>query len=230
MSKRFGFTLAEVLITLGIIGIVSAMTIPVLMQNIQNNEFKTKMRKEYSVLSEAYQLLKTENGGDFTGALASCVSDSDHACLRDIFKQKLSFIKECSTNSATNLGVCFPDNSVTKYLNGTYIGANVTYISNSVTSGLVLKDGTSLAFNLQSRACQKSTDSIGYTNQCAWITVDVNGINPPNTWGKDIYVFFIFSDAMRPCAPNTVGKIANDDCNAGSNTGYTCASKYLLGN
>lgn len=214
-----GFTLAEVLITLSIIGVVASMTIPTLMQNIQDNEFKNKMRKEYSVLSEAYQLLAQENGGQFVYALSGC-SDSGYKCFKDVFKQKLSYIKECDVNSGANLGVCYPAQANVKYLNGTPAGD--TFIGNTYTASLVLKDGAALAMFLDSASCAAS--GAGFTNKCGWIAVDVNGLKEPNTWGRDIYVFFVYSDAIRALGAGA------DDCGIGSNNGRTCASKYLIGN
>ena len=55
MFKFKGFTLAEVLITLMIIGIVAALTIPSVIANAQQQEFKTGLRKAVSVLNEAIQ-------------------------------------------------------------------------------------------------------------------------------------------------------------------------------
>lgn len=52
---RRAFTLAEVLITLAIIGIVAAITIPSVIANYQQQEFKTGLRKAVSVLNEAIQ-------------------------------------------------------------------------------------------------------------------------------------------------------------------------------
>ncbi len=46
-----GFTLAEVLVTLGIIGVVSALTVPTLMQNHQRKVFVTQLHKVYSEIS-----------------------------------------------------------------------------------------------------------------------------------------------------------------------------------
>ena len=51
MTKRFGFTLAEVLITLGIIGVVAAMTIPTLISNTNGAQFKTAYKKALSTLN-----------------------------------------------------------------------------------------------------------------------------------------------------------------------------------
>ena len=49
MNKRFGFTLAEVLITLGIIGVVAAMTIPNLITSAQKNATVTGLREAHSI-------------------------------------------------------------------------------------------------------------------------------------------------------------------------------------
>ena len=55
------FTLAEVLITLGIIGVVAAMTMPVLIQNHQEKVTVTRLKKAYSILSQAYMSSSAEN-------------------------------------------------------------------------------------------------------------------------------------------------------------------------
>ena len=53
MRKHAGFTLAEVLITLGIIGVVSALTMPSLINEIQDRQFIAKWKKAYSIISNA---------------------------------------------------------------------------------------------------------------------------------------------------------------------------------
>ncbi|MFI3300476.1 MAG: type II secretion system protein [Candidatus Gastranaerophilales bacterium] len=56
MTKRFGFTLAEVLITLGIIGVVAAMTMPTLMNSTQGAQYKTALKKVISSISQGITL------------------------------------------------------------------------------------------------------------------------------------------------------------------------------
>ena len=53
MIKRSGFTLAEVLITLVIIGVIAAMTIPTLMNNTNSQEYRTALKKAISMLNQA---------------------------------------------------------------------------------------------------------------------------------------------------------------------------------
>ena len=63
MKKRFGFTLAEVLITLGIIGVVAAMTMPILYTNIQKKTTVAKLQKAYSEIANAAKLAEDTSGG-----------------------------------------------------------------------------------------------------------------------------------------------------------------------
>ena len=74
--KEFrGFTLAEVLITLVIIGVIAAMTIPTLMNNTNKQEYVSKLKKAYSTLSQATNRIITEEGnprGDIGGWACAC--------------------------------------------------------------------------------------------------------------------------------------------------------------
>jgi len=61
-SPKVGFTLAEVLITLGIIGVVAAMTIPTLMQKYYEKQTVAKLKETYSILSQALKSASQEEG------------------------------------------------------------------------------------------------------------------------------------------------------------------------
>lgn len=60
--KKYGFTLAEVLITLGIIGVVAALTLPTLIQNYRKHVVITSLKKSYSVFSQALRMAEVEFG------------------------------------------------------------------------------------------------------------------------------------------------------------------------
>ena len=66
MNKKSGFTLAEALVTLMIIGVVAAMTIPSLMQNTAQQEFKAAYKKAISTLNQAVTLNYALDGEDAT--------------------------------------------------------------------------------------------------------------------------------------------------------------------
>lgn len=76
MRKTNGFTLAEVLITLGVIGIVAAMTIPTLIANIKGAQYRTKFKKVISTLSNAARMSQEQYGFDFAGIDNRCNANS----------------------------------------------------------------------------------------------------------------------------------------------------------
>ena len=60
--RRAAFTLAEVLITLGIIGVVAALTLPTLIQNHQKQVYVTQLKKAYSTINNAYNKMAADEG------------------------------------------------------------------------------------------------------------------------------------------------------------------------
>ena len=75
MTKRFGFTLAEVLITLGIIGVVAAMTIPTLIANTNSAKFRSQFKKSLSTLNQAGLMAQAQYDFDYAGTDTACGAD-----------------------------------------------------------------------------------------------------------------------------------------------------------
>ena len=82
---KFGFTLAEVLITLGIIGVVAALTIPSLMSKYHRMTVETKLKKFYSTMNQAIKLSEEDNDG-FPPLDSSTVKDNDKIYVRSDIK------------------------------------------------------------------------------------------------------------------------------------------------
>ena len=61
-KKNYGFTLAEILIALIVIGVIAAITVPTLIQNTQKQEYVSALKKAYSTLSQATQQIIAEEG------------------------------------------------------------------------------------------------------------------------------------------------------------------------
>lgn len=98
MKKNFkAFTLSEVLLVLSVIGVVAALTIPTLINKVSKDQNVAKLKKEYSVLSQAFNLLLADNGGDIT-AIFSNGADSG-ANVMNAFATKLNIIKNCGTST-----------------------------------------------------------------------------------------------------------------------------------
>lgn len=87
---RKGFTLAEVLITIGIIGVVSALTIPSLIAEYKEKQIVTRVKKEYSMLSQAVRMMIAYNG-----QINEWGDQSYETFERELLKQ-LKVVKSCN--------------------------------------------------------------------------------------------------------------------------------------
>ena len=79
MTKRFGFTLAEVLITLGIIGVVAAMTIPTLISNTNGAKYRSQFKKSISTLNQAGLMSQAQYDFDYAGTTDACSTTVEDA-------------------------------------------------------------------------------------------------------------------------------------------------------
>ena len=154
MNKRSGFTLAEVLITLGIIGVVAAMTIPTLMNQTGQAEFKTGFKKIISTLSQAITMNVALNSSDFSLLTSSNTADTS---VYGMFNARMNVIKT-AYNDTSVLGTGYPT-----------IGAN--------NYTLFFNDGMAVSFPA---ACgNPALTGIDAASSCKAV-VDVNGVKKPN--------------------------------------------------
>lgn len=76
-SDKSAFTLAEVLITLGIIGVVAAMTLPAIVHNYKKQEIEAKLKKFYTTMSQAVKMSEIENGPAFYWSKSPRIDDGN---------------------------------------------------------------------------------------------------------------------------------------------------------
>ena len=88
--KKNGFTLAEVLITLAIIGVVAMMTLPALMTNTAEQQAKTALKKGVSTLTDAAQMNATVKGFDYGAITSTDTADEDAPSLWNLFSTQLA--------------------------------------------------------------------------------------------------------------------------------------------
>ncbi|HNW25632.1 MAG TPA: prepilin-type N-terminal cleavage/methylation domain-containing protein [Candidatus Gastranaerophilaceae bacterium] len=151
MKKRLGFTLAEVLITLGIIGVVAAMTIPTLMNQTGQAEFKTGLKKMISGINQAVTMNVALDSVSF--------SEGDETNnLYKLFSDRMNVIS--STSAAVGTGDINVDE-------GNYI--------------IFLNDGAAISWTdtVNETACTTTVGTNEATGVCN-VLIDVNGKKRPN--------------------------------------------------
>lgn len=209
--KKQGFTLAEVLITLGIIGVVAAMTIPALISNARKKDYETGFQKAYSVLSQAIMLMKVDEGQvwanynyqDNNGQSSWSITSFNTSLMR-----YMSVAKDCGTTCMPN------ENAYRNFSNTNSFGA----------SGIMQKQFYTNDGMLISPVVYNSPNTL------INIYVDVNGYNnKPNRAGYDIFIFQLLPDdrLVPQGAPNTFWQNYCDMSSSGTSSGYTCASRAL---
>lgn len=106
-NKRRAFTLAEVLITLGIIGTVAAMTIPTLMMNYQRNVWEAKLKKVYGIATNGCERMLVEENVSSVNETSVYESISD-----DTLKKYFKLMKEGKEVSGKGYSMQLPDSAV----------------------------------------------------------------------------------------------------------------------
>lgn len=223
-SRQNAFTLAEVLITLGIIGVVAALTIPPLLNSFQETQNKIAWKKAYSLLSNAYSQVLSENNGTFKNVC----TDSD--CIKTFLMNYLSYTKICSSANTNGANTCVYNTSTSlrRYGDGQPCG----FAWN--TSGFILNNGSIILLLINSPDCSLN-NSNSNIKSCGVMIVDTNGFANPNTLGKDVFQIWITDTALLPVgikdennATATYYNSASCDKTNTSAYGAGCSFKFLL--
>ena len=213
-SKRKGFTLAEILLTLTIIGIIASYTIPALTNTIKGKETTVQVQKIYSIMGQAFISLESDNGGD----ISPTFTDKNKFQVLTSFATKLNIIKNCGTDPG-----CFPD-VIYLYLNKTEY-ANVN--QDTASAKAIISDGMSVAFFTYSNCTTDRTASADQNsplyNTCGKFLVDINGSKGPNIIGRDWFYFWITKRQLYPGGAYPDNMASNCTTN-----GLGCASKIIL--
>jgi len=181
------FTLAEVLITLAIIGIVAAITIPSIVANHQKRELETRFAKMYRTVQQVVNLSVAENGGIETWGWKDerfSLEEQDEF-VKKYFMPYLNVAKFCSASDKP--AKCLPG-ATYKYLTG----ANWN-ITNGQHPSVLLADGSAIIFYFRE-------DCLNKNERCLTFEVDTNGAAKPNVIGRDAFGFSFYpTGEFAPC-------------------------------
>ena len=180
-QKKCAFTLSEFLITLGIIGVVAALTIPNLMTKYQKMATVQQLKKGYTLFANAFNYAQNEYGpisswDEFQGTYSvddvtcSMYSGANEKCVQPFVNKYLSkYLKIVSYEKRSDK--IYPITNLKGY-------ENPMMVSNSSFKWFYLSDGTCFLLSLKYD-----------NNYFNYIFYDINGDKKPNILGRDIFVF-----------------------------------------
>ena len=203
MKKR-GFTLAEVLITLGIIGIVAAMTLPTVIQKHQKQVTVQRLKKVYAVLNQAFKLSESDNG-----EFAYWDSKNDIGATRFFEKYWKPYLNNpvvCETYQECGYKESKPWQTLKGGRKGE-VSATDNLTDNRIS--FKLPDGTFISLS----------DNI---------YIDLNGSQKPNIYGKDFFVFTYNDKGIMPSHYNAEKSFIITRCSKNNNYDAACCAARLI--
>jgi prepilin-type N-terminal cleavage/methylation domain-containing protein len=167
--KKAAFTLAEVLIAIGIIGVVAAMTIPNLVTNYQKQQTATRLKDTYAILTNAIRLAEK----DYDSISGWELNQAD--VMTDVKKYLLPYMK-ATTRTANEIRYQY------KHLSGAYPYDLAIFNSSGTITVITLLNGVELI---------TAPFDFNGTNALRFI-IDINGYNNgPNKFGRDAFYIYI---------------------------------------
>lgn len=214
-KRKLAFTLAEVLITLGIIGIVAAITIPQLINNYKAKRLRTQFLKSYSTIQQAFKEMEADDVS---------TNPTTYNTL-EYYKTFMNYLQapmDCGIGDNKYLPCVYMRDSSSKDYKPykTYNGKTNASMILFDDGQIALQDGTLLLFENYAPRMR------------VFVSVDLNGYNnKPNRWGYDLFTFQLVDNQLK--AMGDTGSTYTDlstYCNVNSQdeyNGIACAKKAL---
>lgn len=177
MKQINAFTLAEVLITLGIIGIVAAITLPALIGKYQKVQTTTRLKKAYTTIAQALTMAQADYGDSnlWDNLIISAESNSDNIIIKQqVEKYILPYLSNVISSGLYSLNEKGYDIYYTTQ------GTTNTNLPDDTRKYYIIEMADSTTFLF-------SREHSGYLI----IYFDINGIKQNNIWGKDAFIFHV---------------------------------------
>ena len=212
-----GFTLAEVLVTLGIIGVVSSMTMPTLMQNYQRKSYVTQLHKVYNEISQAAVQFQTDkNAVNLKEAGLNSQTAAD-----EFIEKYFKIVQKCGDTQTP----CFASFNQYKKLTGTGLSSWIT-----PRTHYTIASGASIGIKYRPNG-----------DVLCEIFIDINGAKGPNIAGRDLFPIFLYNNgilddndftttANAPMTKETRENVFNTVCNSSGSGWNGCFGKILNDN
>ena len=195
--RKVAFTLAEVLITLGIIGVVAVLTLPSVVIKYREQATVAKLKQVYAILDQAFSQMTNDEGTIDTWDEGAARKQK----IEELIPKYLKITKQCDINTTfKKCGYTTYKNRFNELTRGFYTYSNANYF---LADGTIIYTAISNSSNLynQCKMSKNFTNSSpfqSYTNSCGEVWVDINGTKPPNTMDFDLFYFYIVKDGIIP--------------------------------
>lgn len=216
-NKHLGFTLSEVLITLGIIGVVSAMTIPSLVKNYQRQVYVTQLRKVYNEVGQAVQTYMTDNR---LVSMRESRLVGNKVALKSFVNNYFKIAKDCNGQYVG----CFASSYA--HMNG---DPDTSLVGWECDVTATLPSGAAICLSsgqAEQRPADSDINGDGQVNgddvisnagasagAVISVEVDVNGAQGPNMYGRDLFFIDVRPNGDVAPSPGTesyLGRIIDD--------------------
>lgn len=218
--KNYAFTLAEVLITLGIIGIVAALTIPNLIAGYEKKSTISQLQKNYTVLNQAFKNSELDNGESIYWNIGA---DNATTYFNQYWKPYLKILHVCDDEKQCG----YSSNTPWYRANGQQ--DIIHAILKNWRESVILSDGTFMSgFTSAGFDSSVDADDNTYTQgESALILIDINGAKKPNKFGRDVFYFVrVNGKGILPYGYNDNDDMIAKDCSKKS-FGYKCSAKIV---
>lgn len=215
------FTLAEVLITLGIIGVVAAFTMPVLNQKLSDQKNMSMLKKTYSILAQATNLaISQHENPEYWGMV-----DNNDVVVTEIYnyyKPYFNMMRECQNSEGC---WAYP----TKNMDGSVYWS--AHNSSWCQFAFTLVTGVNVLMDIYPASSIRSSgngDAFGMGDidyDCLVFWVDINAERMPNTIGRDIFAFVVTHRGLQPAGLGLEADEAGD-CENGKK-GWMCTARII---
>ena len=182
------FTLSEVLITLGIIGIIAAMTLPALTGKYQQKVLASQFKKAYANLQTAINTVNSENGIPYECYTIRYGIDYHIAECKDFWENVLKQYQIVNTCEHNKLH-CRPVYKTKAQV----LAEGGTVINNACSHPINEQTG----YNLNDGSILYIYNYPNYNHNSLFFGLDVNGLKGPNKWGYDLFYLNLYRENIR---------------------------------
>ena len=220
--KKLGFTLSEVLVTLAIIGVISALTIPTFVSNAENKANAAKLSSLITDVQTAFTNM-------ITSEAVLEMEETEFAqqtTLKDRAGELSKYLK--LAGSSNNMATFYGTESIVHIGNS----ASANAVTPSFNDIYQVKNGALLFYSIEAKI--KASNNVATTSvdsSIGLVAIDVNGAAKPNLWGRDVFQFMLGSDGILYPAggsdyQHVRGENATVACTVGTNT-IGCTNKLI---